>query len=159
MKKEHKYGAGCVCTINKQTLRQNRTGCQQVLLYCNTAKSVSGRLMDVSQPKTVQKSCTDSVVGITHQHTSLFLIRQICRHSNGSLLTAVIASKNMTAVLWLGQLVTTVDAAWSQAGLCGTGYRQSYTGVGFPPRTLVFPCQHHPTNAPYSCMHQSPILS
>jgi hypothetical protein len=71
-------------------------------LYCNTVKSVSGRLMDVSQPKTVQKSFTDSVVGITHRHTNLFLIKQISRHSNGSLLTAVITSKNMTAVSWLG---------------------------------------------------------
>jgi len=77
------------------------TGCHQVLLYCNTVKSASGRLMDVSQPKTVQKSYTDSVVGIT-QHTNLFLIKQISRLSNGSLLTAVITSKNMMVVSWLG---------------------------------------------------------
>jgi hypothetical protein len=74
-----------------QTMRQNRTGCHQVLLHCNTIKSVS-----------VQKSFTDSVVGITHQHTNLFLIKLISRHSNGSLLTAVTTSKNMTAVSWLG---------------------------------------------------------
>ena len=36
--------------------------------------------MDVSQSKRVQKSFTDSVVGITHRHTDLYLIKQISKH-------------------------------------------------------------------------------
>jgi len=46
----------------------------------------------------------------------------------------------------------------SQVSLCGVFGGRSGTGTGFSPRTSVFPCQYHSTNAPYPFIHLPPML-
>jgi len=54
-----------------------------------------------------------------------------------------LASKNSTGEVSL--------RAWVQSGAstCGIYGRQSSTEIGFAPRTLVFPCHFHSSNASY----------
>jgi hypothetical protein len=47
-------------------------------------------------------------------------------------------------------ILTAEDRLRAQVGPCGICGRQSGTGTGFSPGPSVFPCQYHPTAAPYS---------
>jgi hypothetical protein len=54
--------------------------------------------------------------------------------------------------------VTAEASVQSQASPCGFHSEQSGTETGFSMRTLVFPCQYHSANVPYSFIHLSVMI-
>jgi hypothetical protein len=93
-----------------------------------------------------------------YNHKFCFLYTADCRIKGYLIFTVSANISPVSAVYAVAQVVsrwhlTLVVQVQQQASPCGICGGHKGTETGFFPATLIFPCQYHSTNAPYSFIH------